>query len=442
MLYEKYLKVAKQLLSFKSVSTDKAFVNEIEKTLGWLNKYFEKNEFSVEIIRGYGNPVLIAKYNVSDDKETYFVYGHYDVQPAKIEDGWDSDPFTLTERDGKLYARGIVDNKGQFLVHLIAITDLIEKRKLDKNIIFVIEGDEETGGDGISKLFKDHPELFKADQYMISDGEMPYKPVVTASFRGTINLEIEVTTANTNLHSGLYGGAVPSASIEAAKFISKMYDDDYNILIPGFYDKDVTPSEKEMELCKEMDKVKKEAGTLTHTGVRSFTTKRSNGSFCAQVGFTTTLVPSGIVSGYVDNGYSNIEPAKAIIKLNVRLAANQTVDNVLNAIEQFVADNQTKYAEIKIVDKSAYIEPIKIDITSETHVKAMKLLEDVYGHEVLVDYCGATLPVVVDIYDTFGVAPVLISLGNDDCNMHGINENYDIGLIKKGLEFSSRFFSE
>ncbi|MCC7304090.1 M20/M25/M40 family metallo-hydrolase [bacterium] len=435
--FETYRSLVAELLAKQSISTDPGFKSGIEATVTWLNDYFAENGFTVERVDGYGNPIVVAKYHVADDKETYFVYGHYDVQPANQEDGWDADPFTLTEKDGKLLGRGIVDNKGQFMIHLVSIINLIKTGKLQKNIVFVVEGDEETGGGGISELFEARPELFKADQYVISDGEMPYKPVVTASFRGTFNMTVKVTTAANNLHSGLYGGAAPSATVVASKLIAAMYDDKNRLAIKGFYDNDLVPTVEEMQLCQDMDAVK--TGALDQTGIKKWFTGDNN-SFCEVVGFTTMIVPSGISAGYTGNGYSNIVPATATLKLNVRIAANQTVAGVRNLVEQFLKENTPEYATAEIIDYQSDNEPVKVDLGSPAHKKAIELLEEVYGDKVLIDFCGATLPVVIDIKRTFGVDPILISLANDDCNMHGVNENYDIGLIKKGLEFSERFF--
>ncbi|PJA12635.1 hypothetical protein CO112_01750 [Candidatus Dojkabacteria bacterium CG_4_9_14_3_um_filter_150_Dojkabacteria_WS6_41_13] len=435
--FDEYKKQVTELVSKQSISTDPAFASGIEGAVEWLKKYFTDNGFVFERVDGYGHPIVIAKYTVSADKKTFFVYGHYDVQPANKEDGWDADPFVLTEKDGKLLGRGVVDNKGQFMIHLVSIIELIKAGKLTKNIVFVVEGDEETGGGGISKLFEERPELFKADQYIISDGEMPYKPVITASFRGTFNLTVKVTTAANNMHSGLYGGAAPSATVVASQLVARMYDDNNRLVLKGFYDKDLVPTVEELQLCKDMDGVKMK--TLEQTGVKKWFLGKNN-SFCEVVGFTTMIVPSGINGGYTGSGYSNIVPATAFIKLNTRLAANQSVETVQNMIRQYLVENTPDYATAEIVDVQSDNAPIKVDITSSMHKKAIALLEEVYGDKVLIDFCGATLPIVIDIKRVFGVDPVLISLANDDCNMHGVNENYDIRLIKKGLEFSERLF--
>ena len=235
------------------VSTDPKYKEDIEDTVDWLEDLFEDHSFEEEVFKGYGHPIVYASYEKDPSLETCLVYGHYDVQPAQKSDGWDSDPFELTENDGKYVGRGIVDNKGQVLVHMHSVFELIKEGKLNYNVKFLIEGDEETGGMGIGILLKDKKELFAADCVMISDGEMPYRPVLTASFRGTFNATVAYKTADNNLHSGLYGGAVPNAAEELSRLIAKMHDEDMVSRVDGFYDDDRKLGRKEEKQCKEMD---------------------------------------------------------------------------------------------------------------------------------------------------------------------------------------------
>lgn len=436
---DKYKSLLKELVSFKSISTDKAYVSEINKTVDWLLKQFEKNGFSARAFEGYGNPVVYAKYEVSPNAKTVLIYGHYDVQPASKEDGWSFDPFVLTEKEGKLYARGVVDNKGQFLIHLVSVLELIEQGSLKYNVKFLIEGNEETGGAGLDRLIKEEKEEFACDYIMISDGELPYKPVITASFRGTANITLNLRTAKNNLHSGLYGGAVPSASVELANLLSSLYDDNYRVKIPGFYDGLAEMTEEEKEQCLKMDKERQRH--LDSLGIKKFFID-DKGSFSATVGFESMVMPTGISSGYTGEGYSNIVPSSASAKINFRIGANQNTKEMVSSFKEFVKSRVPNYVFLDIDDSGEYIEPVKVDITSPMHQKTINLLKEVYKDDVLVDYCGATIPIVVDFKEVFGVDPLLVSLGNDDCNMHGVDENFDIGLIKKGLEFSKRFFSQ
>lgn len=436
---ENYRKLLAQFVQLKSISTDPQYHPDIIKTTKWLKEQFEEHKYEVEIIEGYENPVVFASYTADPSYETVLVYGHYDVQPASMEDGWESDPFELVERGGKLIARGVVDNKGQVLAHMSATFDLIESGELKYNVKFLIEGNEETGGNGVGHLLEEQKEKFAADHVMISDGELPYKPVITASFRGTFNLTLTYKTASMNLHSGLYGGTVPNAVEELSKLIAKLHDDQYMSAIPNFYEGQDKVTAADLESCRVMDRDK--VDTIKHSGVKKVFGGEHD-SFCANLGFTTMYTVTGLKSGYVGEGYSNIVPSIAEARFNFRIAASQDPADVFDRFEKFVKDNTPEYVDWEIINKTDYTKPIRVDLNSPKHVEVMELMSEVYGGEVLVDYCGATIPVVVDFKEKTGVDPLLVSLGNDDCNMHGPNENFDLGLVEKALELSRRFFSK
>jgi len=235
-LFSDYKKLLSKFVSFKSVSTDRAFQAEIEKAVLWLKKLLEENRFKVKIIRGFGNPIVLASYEVSHNVETCLIYGHYDVQPAAKNEGWRKDPFELFENRGRLYGRGVVDNKGQILIHIFAIANLIRQRRLAYNIKFLIEGNEETGSEGIFRFIKKYKQELASDFILISDGEIVGSyPTIELSFRGTFNLTLTVKTSKTDLHSGIYGGAVSNAAYELSKFLSLLYDRYNRVAIPGFY---------------------------------------------------------------------------------------------------------------------------------------------------------------------------------------------------------------
>ncbi len=438
-MYNKYLDLAKQFISFKSISTDTAFKDEIEKTANWLENLFRTFNFKTKIFRGYGNPIVYASFVVDPNFETVLIYGHYDVQPAKKEDGWDSDPFSLIQRDERLFARGIVDNKGQVLIHIITILELIKSKSLKYNVKFLIEGDEETGGTGISKLLQEKSDTFKSDIVLVSDGEIPYKPMITVSFRGLIETTMRLKTANNNLHSGLFGGAVPNASEEASKIVARLTNENYLSNISNFYDGLISPSSEEIDKGKMMDEIK--AKFLKTLGVKKFF-KGKRASLTERIGFDTMITVTGFKSGYIGDGYSNIIPNFAEVKFNGRIGHGHRAKDILEKFEKFILSSVPDYVEIKFVDNETMADPIKIDISTEQAQETIKLLEKVYKSEVLFDFCGAIVPVVGDFQKYLNVEPLVISLGNEDCNMHGVDENFHIDLIKKGLEFSRKFFEK
>ncbi len=438
-MYNQYLNLAKKFISFKSVSTDPSFKDEIEKTAEWLEKIFKASGFKTKIFRGFGNPIVYADFQLDPNLKTILIYGHYDVQPAKKSDGWQSDPFKLVKRGERLYARGIVDNKGQVLIHIVTVLELIKSNSLKYNVKFLIEGDEETGGTGISQLLKEKSELFKSDMVLVSDGEIPYKPMITVSFRGLIETTMQILTAKNNLHSGLFGGAVPNAAEEASKIVASLTDKDYLSNIPGFYDGLITTSKVEIEKGKFMDKVKEEF--MKSLGVKKFF-KGTRASITERIGFDTMISVTGFKSGYIKSGYSNIVPNFAEVKFNGRIGHGHKAKDVLNKFENFIRKIAPDYIDLKFLDNKTMADPIKINVEGEDAKSVINLLKDVYRQDVLFDFCGAIVPVVGDFQKYLKVEPLVVSLGNEDCNMHGVDENFHIGLIQKGLEFSRKFFEK
>ena len=221
---EEYRDILSKLVSFKSISTNDNFIDDIENIVNFLENLFKQFGFYVEIIRGYSNPIVYASYVVDESYKTALIYGHYDVQPASIEDGWFSEPFNLTEKDNRFYARGVADNKGQFLVYLITITNLIKTNNLKYNIKFIIEGNEESGSPNLHKFLEDYKETLKSDFVLFSDGELTSGvPTIDIGFRGVLNLTLTIQTSQKDNHSGLYGGAVPNPVVVFADIVSKIY---------------------------------------------------------------------------------------------------------------------------------------------------------------------------------------------------------------------------
>jgi acetylornithine deacetylase/succinyl-diaminopimelate desuccinylase-like protein len=433
---DQYKKLLHEYVSFKSISTDKKFLPEMTKTVKWLSNLLQKNGFKVQLLQGpKTNPIVFAEYVVDPKLETVLIYGHYDVQPAKKADGWTGEPFSLTEKGGRLIARGVVDNKGQNLIHIVTAIQLIKEKKLGYNLKFLIEGNEETANPDMAGLIKKYKSLLKSDHIIISDGEIVKDiPTIEASLRGGFNMTVLLKTGSTNLHSGLCGGGVPSASHEMAVLINKLFSKTNKIAIPGFYagvDK-VTKAQVENNRVISTDK---ELAKLF--GVKTIITG-DGCDFHTQTGLFPTMQVSGVKTGYIEEGYCNIVPCEAEIRINVRLVASQKPAQIFDAIKKFIEKNIPDYVDHKIVH-DGFSEPIKINIDSEIARKAKKILRDVYKREPIIKYVGGGIPIVTDFKKVLGIDSTLISFGNDDCHMHGVNENFKIDLIKKGLEFSRRF---
>ncbi|MEI6316405.1 MAG: M20/M25/M40 family metallo-hydrolase [bacterium] len=438
-MFETYIKLLKEYVSFKSISTDMAYKGEINKTVEWLDHVLTEYGFTVEIWPGkVSNPVVYASLVVSPELPTVLIYGHYDVQPGALEDGWKSNPFELAMRNGRLYARGVVDNKGQNLIHIVTVGELHKARKLAYNVKFMIEGNEETSNPEIPELVKKMKDKLTADHVMISDGEITgNSPTIETSLRGGFNMTVTLTTGITNLHSGLFGGAVPSSSYELTKILSGLFDKNNKVTIPGFYTDAPIISNATKNSNK---KIQSEKDILKIAGVKSLLAEKGL-DFFTQTGLRPTIQITGIKTGYIGEGYANIVPAQAEARLNIRLTGTQKPNFIFAQIVKYLKDNTPKYAKIEI-SRSDFSHPVFLNVDRPESMHVRKLLKEAYGKEPIVKYVGGGIPIVSDFKNILKKETLLVSFGNDDCNMHGLDENFRVDLVKKGLEFSKLFFSK
>lgn len=438
-LYNTYISLLKDFIRFKSVSTDPAFLDDINKTADFLGKTFTTADFDVEIVTEYDNPLVLARYQVDPKAQTVMVYGHYDVQPAAKEDGWSTDPWDLTEKEGRLLARGAIDNKGQVMIHIATVLDLIQRGELKYNVTFFIEGNEETGSPNLEQFVHDYKEKLTSDIIIISDGEITGEnPNIEVGFRGGINLTLNFKTSHTELHSGLYGGVVPNAAHEMSKFLAGLHKNVNEVQIPGFYDDVALPTQAQLN---NNAKIPFDADEYTRiTGTKYYTTE-SNYDVYTQVGLRPAIEVTGVESGYVGAGYKNGVPPRATAKINFRLVSNQSPKDILEKFKTFVAQSVPEYVDWDVDAGDGYV-PTLLDVSDEVFETANALLADVYSQDVIYKYVGGGIPIVEVFQYVIGAPQLLIPLANEDCNMHGIDENFRIDLAKKGLEFSRRFFGK
>lgn len=431
-MINEYKKAAAQLISLKSVSADPNCNGDIKKTAEWLKNALQEIGFKTQLFEGYANPIVFAFYEVDPTFQTALIYGHYDVQPASMEDGWATNPFTMVEKDGKLYGRGIMDDKCQLLIHIIAIAQLIKNKKLGYNVKFVFEGNEEVGSPAIENFIKEHKDLLSCDFVMISDGEMTRgKPTIELGNRGVINTTLTVKTANNDLHSGLYGGIAPNAVHELSAFIAGLKDDENKITIPGFYDS-VDPIDTSMQLPFSMEDYQK------NTGAKILKTEKDI-DFYTQSGQRPSIEVTGIQAGYTGEGYRNSIPRIAMAKINIRLVKSQDPEKIADLFAEYVKKTLPKYVDYELSFEEGTF-PVRISVDNEYVEKAEKVLEELFREKPVHRYVGGTEPVVVFFDRILHVPQVLVPFANEDGAMHGINENFNITNIEKGLEFSKKFF--
>lgn len=435
---KEYIDLTKKLISFKSVSPDPKCKTEIKKASEWLRSVFKDAGFKTEFLKTKdSNPILLATYDKIKGAETILIYGHYDVQPAEKSDGWKTDPYTLTQKGNRLYARGAIDNKGQVMVHISTVFRLIKEGRLKYNVKFMIEGDEETGSMGMLKTLRANRAKLKSDHILISDGETQNnKPSIDIAFRGCGNFKVTFRTAKNNLHSGLYGGAVPNAANELASFLSKIHDEENKVVLPGFYDDvDVVPGSvksSHKDRAKSID-CKKIAG------VNTFLCEKDH-DFYTQVGLRPSFQITSFESGYIGDGYMNIVPSTASAKINIRIVASQDPKKVIDAIKKYFKENIPSYVTMDF-EVGQLVFPSKMTMDSEMSKYIQDILKRVYKNDVVFNYTGGSLPIILDFQTALGLDPISVSLANSDCNMHGVGENFSIPMLQKALKFSETLFS-
>jgi acetylornithine deacetylase/succinyl-diaminopimelate desuccinylase-like protein len=433
-----YTTLLREFVAHKSISTDIAFQASISKTVDWLSELFKANGFKVQILKGNStNPVVLASFSDNTSKETVLIYGHYDVQPADIADGWNHEPFDIIEADNRLIGRGVVDNKGQLAIHMSTIFELIKSGNLKYQIKFLIEGNEETSNPDLEGLITTYKNDLKTNHILVSDGEMlGDRPTIDISLRGGLNLNLKFKTASNNLHSGIYGGAVPSAPWEMVRFLSKIYDSDQRITIPEYYSQvdPITPEQVQNNIAiqGESDKL------LVHAGIKRLLAE-PNTDFFTQTGLRPTIQITGLKSGYLGDGFANIVPATAEVKLNFRIVASQTAQEALDKFTIFAKNNIPNFVDFTI-DPDGMHEPIKANISAPIVSEIKAKLEDAFGKPTVFKNVGGAIPFIADVKKVLGIEVIQVPLGNDDCNMHGANENYSLDLIQKALTFSKSFF--
>ncbi len=308
---------------------------------------------------------------------------------------------------------------------------------LAHNVIFLIEGNEESGSGDMTDIIEQHRHKLKSDHIIVSDGEIPYRPTIEVGIRGGINVEVQYKTAQNNLHSGIYGGGVPNAAQELSKLVATFYDANQRVNIPGFYDGVDPVTAKQRSDAKTLfvgDARFKEITGIT----RPLTPKGYD--FLTATGLLPTLQISGLISGYTEEGFASIIPSDARANINIRIVHSQDYRHISKMVTEAIHERSPEYVELKITIEE-FGNAMKLD-TSQPIVRHIEsLLQEAYGEKALYSYCGGSMPVMMDFKNILGQEPLLVSLGNNDCNMHGTDENFSIELLKKGLAFSELLFS-
>lgn len=437
-----------KFISIKSVSANPKMKSEMDWAVNFLTKKLESLKFKVEIFQKRGSQkILLAVLEIPNASKTIGIYGHYDVQPEDPVGEWNSAPFTLTRENGKLFGRGVADNKGHIIQNISAIENLLARGQLKSSIIFLIEGAEEVGSLGLEGCVVENKKILDTiDVFFLTDVEMYGKniPQIIYSLRGMVYFDVEVIIGEHDLHSGIYGNAVHNPAQILVDLLAKMKDmQTGEVLIPGFYDDVRKIGDAELQVLKKHSMTDDEF--VSKAGAYEATSMRGVPAY-----FAPKLFPSldvhGFESGYLGEGPKTIIPSKARVKFSCRLVENQDVKKMGNIIRTFINDY---FKEIKKISSPQieiktypYDNPFYCSIDDLFLQKTAKILSEHFGHKTVFMREGGSLPVASIIQRILKKPVVMTGFVLPDSNIHAPNENFDEEMFWKGIGALEKLYSD
>lgn len=441
---ERFLKEMMDLLRIPSVSAQSDHKKDmITCAEAVKNSMLAAGADKAEVMPTEGHPVVYGEKITDPAKPTVLVYGHYDVQPPEPLELWLTPPFEPTIKDGKVFARGSADDKGQFFMHIKAMEILTETNTLPTNLKFLIEGEEEIGSKSLGKFVHDHKDLLKADVILISDSAMlsMETPSIDIGVRGLSYIEVEVTSAERDLHSGTYGGAVANPITILAKMIASCHDKDNHVTIPGFYDDVLTVSEEERKMLAAApyneEQYKKEIGIKDVWGEKGYTTHE-------RTGIRPTLEINGIWGGYTGEGSKTVLPAKATAKISARLVPNQSSPKITQLLINYFTSIAADAVTVRAFEHHGG-EPYMTPIDSKGYRSAARAIKETFGVEPVPLRGGGSIPICSILERELGTKIIFMGFGLDSDGLHSPNEKYGIENFYKGIEtipYFHKFFAE
>lgn len=379
-----------------------------------------------------GHPIVYAEKIIDPSLPTVLVYGHYDVQPADPLELWNSGPFDPVIKDGKIYARGSADDKGQFYMHVKALETMVQTGTLTTNIKFLIEGEEEVGSPNLATFVKANKALLDANVILISDTSMisMENPSIDIGVRGLSYIEVEVTGPNRDLHSGVYGGAVANPITMLSKMIASCHDENNHITIPGFYDDVVESSDVERAKMAEApfnaNEYAKDLGVSELWGEKGYSSNE-------RTGIRPTLEVNGIWGGYTGEGAKTVLPSKAFAKISCRLVPNQSSRKITEKIINYFTSIAPAGVTVKAAEHHGG-EPYMTPIHSKEYQAAASAIAATFGKDPIPVRGGGSIPICALFEKELGLKIVFMGFGLDSDNLHSPNEKFDIVNFYKGIE--------
>ena len=439
---EVFINELKDFLRIPSISTLAENKKDINYCANFVMEKLKQAGMSrVEVFQSEGHPIVYGEWLGAPGKPTILIYGHYDVQPVDPIDLWDSPPFEPTIKDGKIYARGATDDKGQVFMHFKSVESFFRTvGSPPLNIKFLIEGEEEIGSEHLEPFINNNLELLKCDAVLISDTSLyaPGIPTLTYGLRGLAYMEVEVTGPDRDLHSGTFGGAVGNPINTLAQMITTLHDKDGKITIPGFYKDVVKLTKKERENYKLLKfsekKFAKECGVSKLHGEKGF-------SSLERTWARPTLDCNGIFGGFTGKGAKTVLPSKATAKISMRLVPNQDPNKVAKQFTKYIQQLAPKYVKVKVSNLHGGF-PSMTSLDSKASIAAANAMEKTFGKKTVFIREGGSIPIVTVFAKKLKAPVVLMGLGLNSENLHSPNEHFDLNHFHLGIISSANFIEE
>ena len=438
---ERFLEELFELIRIPSISSEAEHKPDMYKCAEkWCDILLKAGADKAEVFETEGNPVAYGEKIVNPALPTVLVYGHMDVMPVDPLDLWNTKPFEPVVKDGKIWARGADDDKGQSFMHAKAFEYMVQTGNLPCNVKFMIEGEEEIGSPSLPKFCQEHKDMLKADVILVSDTSMIAAdiPSITTGLRGLAYWQVEMTGPCRDLHSGLFGGAVANPINVLAKMIARMVDDKGHITIPGFYDDVLVVSAAERAKMAEApfnpEAYKKALGVDDVFGEEGYTTNE-------RTGIRPTFDVCGIWGGYTGEGSKTVLPSKAFAKISCRLVPNQDHEKIAVLFKEYFESIAPDYVKVEVTSLHggpAYVCPIDLP----AYKAAEKAYAEVYGKNPVPFRSGGSIPIIAAFERILGIKSVLMGFGLESDAIHSPNENFSLDIFRKGIEAVIEFHQE
>lgn len=441
---DRFLNELLDLLRIPSISADSQYKGDVARCATAVkDSLLQAGCTHAEICPTDGYPIVYGEIIIDPAKPTVLVYGHYDVQPADPLDLWHSGPFEPVIKEGKIFARGACDDKGQMFMHVKALEVMAKTNTLPCNVKLMIEGEEEVGSSNLGMFLENNKEKLKADIVLVSDTSMisMEHPSLETGLRGLAYMEVEVTGPNRDLHSGVYGGAVANPINILCKMIASLHDENNHITIPAFYDKVDNLSDAEKAALNnapfDLQEYKDELGVADVWGEKGYSTLERTGT-------RPTLDVNGIWGGYTGEGAKTVLPSKAFAKISMRLVPHQNSDEIAAIFQQHFESIAPASVKVKVTPHHGG-EPVVTPTDSKAYQAAAKAIQTTFGKEPIPTRGGGSIPIIALFEKILGLKTVLMGFGLDNDNIHSPNEKYDVANYFKGIEtipYFHKYFAE